>query len=121
MNPSKVPAPAQASFSKAYSKVSDVKWEKADGNFKAVFKEGGNDVKVTYNDKGERIMTEYGMDMKQMPTYISKYVADHYNNANVRSFARVDKPGSPVNYLAEIKGKTLLFGANGQFEKEMSE
>jgi hypothetical protein len=112
---SKIPVLAQSTFAKTYPTITDVKWENQDGNYKANFTDGPTKIRAVFNDKGERIQTEYPMEVKQTPGVITRYIEQNYKGEKIESLTRIDKPGTPPNYLTVVNGKNLLFGPNGQF------
>lgn len=112
------PAAAKAAFAKAYPTVTKVSWEKEDGNFEASFDLKGNKTSVIYNAKG--VMQESEMEIKasELPAAVTTYMKEHYKGVALKGGAKITKADGSTNYEAAIKGKDVIFDANGKFIKE---
>ena len=115
LSASKVPEPAQTSFTKKFVGVKDVRWEKEDGNFEANFNEGGTKKSAVFNSKGEWMETESAIELKKMPPGIAEYIDKNYKGAKIKGTFRIEKATGTGVFEVEVGGKELTFGPNGQF------
>lgn len=115
---SKVPALVKSAFSKNFPKIMDIKWEKENGNYEANFKDNGKKMSATFDEKGAWMETESKIEISELPSGVSTYVEKNYHGQNIQGAAKLKMPGGTTNYEAEIKGKDLIFDANGKFIKE---
>ncbi len=118
INASKVPAAVKTSFSKNFSGVTSVKWEKEKGNFEAGFTENGIKMSAVFDDKGNLIETETAIDIANLPAGANDYIATNYKGAKIKEAAKLKMQNGDINYEAEIKGYDLIFDANGKFIKK---
>ncbi len=109
---------AKAAFAKAYPGVTNAKWEKEDGNYEVTFDQKGNKVSVIYNAKGILQESEIEIKATELPAAVTTYMKEHYKGVVVKSGAKITKTDGSINYEAAIKGKDVLFDANGKFIKE---
>lgn len=112
------PDAAKAAFAKAYPNATKVKWEKEDGNYEVSFVQGGNELSAIYNSKGVLQESEQEMKVNELPAAIVTYMKEHYKGITVKGAAKITKADGSVNYEAAVKGKDVLFDANGKFLKE---
>ncbi|NCI52002.1 hypothetical protein GWC95_18910 [Sediminibacterium roseum] len=112
------PDAAKAAFAKAYPNATKVKWEKEDGNYEVSFVQGGNELSAIYNPKGVLQESEQEMKVNELPAAIMTYMKEHYKGITVKGAAKITKADGSVNYEAAVKGKDVLFDANGKFLKE---
>lgn len=111
------PAAAKTAFAKAYPGVKGV-WEKEDGNYEVTFETGGKKMSAIYDAKGAFKESEVEMEASQLPAIVSTYMSQHYKGITVKGAAKITKADGSINYEAAIKGKDVLFDANGKFIKE---
>lgn len=115
---SDAPIAAKTAFAKAYPNASKVKWEKEDGNYEVSFDDKGNEMSVIYNTKGVLQESEYELKVSELPAAVASYMKEHYKGITVKGAAKITKSDGSINYEAAIKGKDVLFDANGRFIKE---
>ena len=108
---------AKAAFAKAYPGVTNAKWEKEDGNYEVSFEQKGNKLSVIYNAKGILQESEIEMKATELPASVAAYMKEHYKGIAVISAAKITKADGSINYEAAIKGKDVMFDANGKFIK----
>ena len=109
---------AISAFAKAYPGVTNAKWEKEDGNYEVTFEQKGNKLSVIYNAKGVLQESEIEIKTSELPAAVTAYMKEHYKGFVVKSGAKITKADGSINYEAAIKGKDVLFDANGKFIKE---
>ncbi|MES2332739.1 MAG: hypothetical protein V4539_24235 [Bacteroidota bacterium] len=115
------PDVVKAAFTKAYPGATKVKWEKEDGNFEVTFVQNGNEISAIYNPKGILQEAEHEMKATELPATVLAYMKDYYKGIKVKGGAKITKADGTVNYEAAIKGKDVIFDANGKFIKESKE
>jgi hypothetical protein len=118
LDASKVPATVKTAFTKKYPHVDNVKWEKEDGNFEAGFKENNQSMSTIFTPDGTLVESEVSIPVTSLPAAVTSYMKDHYKNVTVKEAAKITKASGEINYEAEIKGKDVIFDANGKFLKE---
>lgn len=118
---SDAPAVAKAAFAKAYPAATKVKWEKEDGNYEVTFVDKGNELSVIYNAKGVLQESEHEIKLSELPAVVTSYMKEHYKGIAVKGAAKITKADGSINYEAAIKGKDVLFDANGRFIKEVKD
>jgi hypothetical protein len=114
------PAAAKAAFAKAYPGAIKVKWEKENGEYEVTFEQKGQELSAIYNTKGVFQEAELEMKVSDLPAAITSYMKAHYKAA-VKGAAKITKADGTVNYEATLKGKDVMFDANGKFIKEVVE
>lgn len=115
------PESAKAAFAKAYPNATKVKWEKEDGNFEVSFVLNGNELSAIYNAKGVLQESEHEMKVSELPAAVIAYMKEHYKGITVKGAAKITKTDGSINYEAAIKGKDVLFDANGKFLREVKD
>lgn len=115
------PDAAKAAFAKTYPTATKVKWEKEDGNYEVSFTLNNQPYSAIYDAKGLLQETEQEIKTSDLPVAVSTYMKDHYKNTVVKGAARITKADGTIVYEAEIKGKDVLFDANGKFLKEVKD
>ncbi len=112
------PILAKTAFAKNFPGASKIKWEKENGNYEVSFVQNGQELSALYTAKG--IMTESEKEIKvaELPASILEYMKGHYKGVTVKGAARITKADGTIVYEAAIKGKDVLFDANGRFLKE---
>ena len=109
---------AKTAFAKDFQNVSNVKWDKEDGNYEVDFVQAGKKMSALYDAKGILKETETAVSEAELPATIMPYFKEHYKNITIKETAKITKPGGEINYEIGIKGKDILFDANGKFIKE---
>ncbi len=112
------PENIKAAFSKAYPGIGEVKWEKEDGNYEASFKKDGNELSVIYSPKAVMLESEVEIKPASLLPVIQSYMALHYKLMPIKGAAKITKANGIVEYEAAIRGKDILFDANGKFIRE---
>lgn len=115
---SDAPAAAKTAFTKAYPAATKVKWEKEDGNYEVSFVVNGHAVSAVYDAKGTLQESEEEIKPTDLPVAIIAYMKAHYKTARIKDAAKITKANGAVVYEAAIKGKDILFDANGKFMQE---
>ena len=113
----RVPAKVKMAFSKEYPHV-PAKWEKEGKDYEVNFKKDGKSMSLVINNMGSITETETDITVAELPTPIAGYVKQHYKGAKITEASKiVDAKGTPT-YEARVKGKDVIFDANGKFLKE---
>jgi hypothetical protein len=109
LNATKVPIAVKTAFSNAHAKISKVSWSKEDANFEAEFTLNGKETSEVYTATGVFVESEVEMKASELPAAVKLKLKDQ----KVTEAAKITKANGSVVYEAEIKGKDLLFDANG--------
>ncbi len=113
-----IPAIVKSAFQKAHPDAKGVKWEKEGDNFEAEFEHGKVEQSVVLNAQGNILETEVEIAVAELPQKAREYVAAHYKGQSLKEAAKITDAKGMVTYEAEVKGKDLLFDAEGTFLKE---
>ena len=104
----KVPAAVKSSFTKLHPGVS-AKWEMEDKNYEVGFTSKGQETTEVYTANGSLIETEVATKLSELPAAVQAKL----KGMKVTETAKITKANGTVIYEAEVKGKDLLFDANG--------
>ena len=108
---------AKAAFAKDFQNVTNVKWDKEDGNYEVDFVQAGKKMSALYDAKGILKETELAVTTAELPAAIMPYFKEHYKNVAIKETGKITKPSGEVNFELGVKGKDILFDANGKFLK----
>jgi hypothetical protein len=114
---SQVPAPVRAAFEKQHPGTKG-KWEKEEGNYEVSFDKDGKEQSLVINETGTILETEYSIPVTELPAPVAGYIKDHYNGAEIKDAAKITNNKGEIMYEAAIKGKDVIFDANGNYLKE---
>ena len=120
LDAAKVPAAVKASFTKNFPGAT-AKWEKENANYEAGFKKDGHEMSALFDANGTMTESEMEIKVAELPTAVTTYLNTNYKGVKVKEAAKITKAGGEVNYEAEVKGKDLIFDANGNFLKEVKD
>jgi hypothetical protein len=114
-----VPAPVQTAFAKKYQPTSKVSWEKEKGNYEANWGgRSGEDNSAQFTPAGKFVELVRSIPVSSLPSNAAVYTSAHYNGAKIKEAGHVTDAAGKHMYEAEIKGKDLIFDANGNFLRE---
>ncbi len=116
----KVPAAVKAAFAKQYPGAK-VKWEKEDSKYEADFDHNGHEMSAVFEANGTMTESEMEINVSELPASVAAYVKEHHKGASIKEAAKITKANGEVNYEAEVKGKDLIFDAEGKFLKEVED
>ncbi|WP_293304465.1 PepSY-like domain-containing protein [Pedobacter sp. UBA5917] len=108
LNEAKVPAPVIAAFAKNHAGTK-VKWEMEKQDYEAGFTLNGKETSEVYSAKGMLLETETEIKSTELPAA----VLGKLKGAKIAEAAKITKADGTIYYEAEVKGKDLLFDANG--------
>jgi hypothetical protein len=112
----KVPAAVKSALMAKYPGAKNVTWEKEKGNFEANW--GGaskEDNSVLFTPDGSFVEMVVATPVTSLPAAISAYVKEHYATSKISEAGKITWPGGKTGYEAEVKGKDLVFDAQGNF------
>jgi hypothetical protein len=121
LDPSKVPAAVKVSFAKKYPDVDRVKWEKEGDSFEAGFKDIDRSMSALFAADGSLTESELTIPTASLPPSVMVYLKAHYKGAAIKEAAKITKASGEINYEAEVKGKDLIFDANGQYLRSVKD
>lgn len=116
-----IPAAVKTAFTKAYPTATKVKYEKEDGNYEVSFVDKGNEISVIYDARGILKESEQELKISALPASVTAYMKEHYKGMPVKGAAKITKTDGSINYEAALKGKDVIFDANGKFLKEVKD
>jgi hypothetical protein len=105
----------KTALSKTYPNAKSIKWDKEESNYEASFKIDNLDHSVLFDAKGNILESEVAV--KELPKNVLEYLNKNYPNQKITELAKITDAKGVVTYEAEIKGKDLIFDANGKFLK----
>lgn len=108
LNVAKVPASVKAAFTKLHP-ATKVSWEMEKVNYEAGFSLNGKEISEVYAKNGALLETEIEIKSSELPTPVLAKL----RGMKIAEAARITKADGTLNYEAEVKGKDLLFDANG--------
>lgn len=115
---STVPAAVKTSLAKQYPGTT-AKWGKDDGKYEAGFDHNGHEMSALFEASGTMRESEMEIKVSELPASVMQYITTHHKGATVKEAAKIAKANGEVNCEAEVKGKDLVFDANGKFLKEV--
>lgn len=110
-----VPQIVSKALYKNYPAAKSVKWEKEKNNYEASFELNKTETSVVLTSKGNIVETEVEIITAQLPKKVMDYLRTNFKNEKIKEAAKITDAKGTVTYEAEIKGKDLLFDANGNF------
>lgn len=117
---SKVPALVKESFTRQFPGVVP-KWEKEDEKYEAGFKKAGQEMSVLFEANGTIAELEMEIPVASLAEVIKSYINIHYKGAGIIGAAKITLATGKIEYEAAIKGKDIIFDANGNFIKEVAD
>jgi len=117
-----VPQVVKDALMKKYPDAAKVSWEKEKGNYEANWGgSSGEDNSVMFTPAGAFIEHVKAIKVSELPANVLAYVKQHYPGVTVKEAGKVTDAAGATSYEAEVKGKDLVFDANGNFVKEEKE
>jgi hypothetical protein len=113
-----VPSPVVTAFHKIFPAITDYDWSMEDGNYESEYEANKVESSATFDANGNLLETEKEMDVKNLQTVITDYIAKNYSGAEIKEASEITDSNGVKTYEAEIKRKDLLFDTSGKFLKE---
>ncbi len=108
---SKVPQAVKTALAKAYPNATDVDWELEDGKYEAEIEmEGDKEMSVLFDASGALLETEVELAFSELPQAVQAAL----KGKKVKETAKITDAKGVVTYEAEMKGKDLMFDAQGK-------
>lgn len=120
MDPKNVPAPVKAAMEKAFPGIAP-KWEKEDATFEASFKKDGHEMSAVFDANGGLLETEAEIAVSELPAKVVTYVNEKYKGEKIKEASKITDQKGKTMYEAALKGKDIIFDADGNFIKEIKE
>lgn len=114
----KVPGAAVSALHKLYPDVKEYKWYNEDGNYEAEYEVSEMEAAVSFDANGNVVETELEIPIKNLPAAIAEYISKNYSGAKIKEATEIRDSKGTKMYEAEIKGRAVVFDANGNFLKE---
>lgn len=112
---SKVPAVVKEAFVKQHPEITKVNWEKEKGNYEAGFKLNNVPTSMLFDNSGNLLETETAIPLGQLPDKVKEYVSTKYPGSKITETSKIVDNKGVMTYEAEVKGKDLIFDADGNF------
>ncbi|MDE3236739.1 MAG: PepSY-like domain-containing protein [Bacteroidota bacterium] len=114
----KVPEAAQQSLVKKFQKPQHVQWEKEGDDYEAGFIWNDKRMSAVFDAKGNFKEKEETIPGKEIPAKAMSYFQQNYKKTMIKETARITNSENKITYEIGIKGKDILFDANGNFIRE---
>ncbi len=108
-----LPSTVKAAFIEKYPNASTVQWKRKDDDYEAMWANGRS---VTYTPSGKFIEETNPITVNQLPQEATKYIHMTYN-AKITGAGKVTDRYDKTSYVANVKGRELIFDMNGRFIK----
>ena len=108
-----VPAAVLTAFKQKFPQAAEVEWKKEkDGNWEAEFEMGEkeSEMSATFDPSGKWLETETEISIADLPVAVKAAV----QGKKVKEASKIMRTDGSTVYEAEVKGKDLLFDANGK-------
>lgn len=116
-----VPAVVKEAFQKQFAGAKEVEWEKEEGKYEVEFEQNDQEMSAVFTADGMLEETEIEIKKEALPSAVLTYLNTNYRGEKIKEAAKITKANGEVNYEAEVKGKDLMFDANGNFLMEKKE
>jgi hypothetical protein len=119
-----VPAVVKAAFQKQFPGAKEAEWENEEGNYEVSFEQDGKKMNAVFTTaNGALDETEVEIKKEELPALAIAYLSQNYKDEKIEEAAKITKANGEINFEAEVKGKDLMFDANGNFlmAKEVGE
>lgn len=112
-----VPAAVQTAFAAKFSNATEVAWALEDGKYEAGFETNEQEVSALFDAQGNLLETETEIAVSALPAPVAAAVAQVRPGKKIKEAAQITDAAGNVTYEAEVRGKDLIFDANGNFLK----
>lgn len=109
----KVPASVKAAFAQKHAGLTKVSWAMEKADYEADFTLDGQEHSEVYSPQGALLQTEVAIKVAEFPDAIKMKL----KGQKVAEAAKITKANGTVVYEAEVKGRDLLFDAQGNAVK----
>ena len=120
----KIPAPVTDSFKTRYNDATKVSWRDNINYFQATFKKGNDNVKASFNSKGEWLKTETSSQFENSPEDLKDgFKKSRYADWPIKEVVFVEERDKQAQYRvlvrkSELLKKNLYFSQSGQLLEE---
>jgi Putative beta-lactamase-inhibitor-like, PepSY-like len=114
-----IPVVVKDAFEKQFPGVKAIKWDKENTDYEASFKINKINNSVLFDSQGNILETEKEISITDLPKGILDYVSKNYPTQKVKGAAQINSAKQGLLFEIEVKGKDILFDANGAFLKEV--
>ena len=112
-----VPSPVTAQFKTVYPSITQVKWEKENGNYEANFSENKIETSATFNTSGKLLETEQTIAIAALPKSATDYLDKNLAGKKVKEASKIKDAAGKITYEAEVEGIDYTFDNDGKFIK----
>ncbi len=113
-----VPEAVVRSFQATHPEVKDASWQMDEEGFEAEWKVNGMERGITYNEKGEVLITEEQVPEAEMPAAIAPYLTENHAGLRIMKVGKELQDGT-TTFEVELDNSRqeleLIFDAEGNF------
>lgn len=110
-----VPQTVAKALHTKYPAAKSIKWEKEKNNYEASFDSNKTETSILINSDGKIMETEVEIAATLLPKKATDYLKANFKKEKIKEAAKITDAKGKVTYEAEVKGKDILFDANGNF------
>ncbi len=114
----KIPEKVKTAFTKQFNGAVASKWDKEDSNYEVDFEMNGKKMSALFEANGNLLESEVAITEAELPTAATDYLKANFKGKKVKEYAKITKRDGTVVYEAEVKGKDVLFDADGKILKK---
>jgi len=118
---SEAPETVKTAFAAAYKDVKEVQWSKEDNAWEAEFKLNDVEMSANYDEFGNLLETEAGINAKDLPAAINTYIKKNLSGAEIKEAAKITDFKGKITFEAEINGEDYIFDQKGALIKKATE
>ena len=112
-----VPPAVKSSFTKMFTGIKQVKWDKEKNQYEATYTNGQHKNSVLFDNTGKWTEKETAIAVQELPQQALAYMKEHFKGHDLKGAAKITKVNGEVQYEAEISGKDVFFNQQGAFIK----
>ncbi|SFF42486.1 PepSY-like domain-containing protein [Thermoflexibacter ruber] len=113
-----IPLAVKDAFQVLYPNADKVNWGKEGQNYEASLKMDGKEISVVFDSAGKLLGKEEDIEISELPANAREYLSKSFPKSKIREVEKKTNAQGIIIYEVEIKGKELIFDANGNFVKE---
>ena len=114
---SKVPLAVTSRFYMLYYNCKPKQWKMERKNYETEFTQNKTEMRIVIDPKGNVIKTITFLDLSNLPSLITNYVATNFPNQKITGALRINEPGGKVIYETKVNKVHVYFDEGGKFIK----
>jgi len=108
-----VPDVVKTKFASLYPDAKNVKWEKEDAMFEAIFKVNDAETSLVFDASGTLTETETVIPVSSLPAPIADYIAKNAGGKKIDEACKIVDAAGKVTYEAEAGDADYIFDESG--------